>query len=247
MLSGNPEAVAEWLVEDAKAAGYGNLLVTFRVGNATHRQALKSQELFAKHVMPILRKINVDDTADASERSASRPVEVSTGAASGNGLPFYQDSNYTLNRDAVEVVGAARNSESGRLTVAWEMQVAKIAEDGSPTQIIVPGPTPDHRGCSIHLHAVTKEGVEISDDARVVLEANDPGGADPQIIFDGSYGQFTAAPEQAVPAQMRGVARNDYQIKLSFILPTGVAEPDLEHEESTFEIKCFKHLLTLSA
>src|SRR5207248_9382607 len=54
MLAGNPQAVAEWLVEDAEGARYGNLLVTFRVGNGNHRQALKSQELFAKYVRPVL-------------------------------------------------------------------------------------------------------------------------------------------------------------------------------------------------
>jgi hypothetical protein len=116
MLSGNPEAVAEWLVEDAKAAGYGNLIVTFRVGNGTHKQALKSQELFAKYVMPILRKVNVEETAEASDGLAARPFEVRS--ASSNGLPFYQDSNYTLGPDAVEMMGVARNADNGRVTLA---------------------------------------------------------------------------------------------------------------------------------
>jgi hypothetical protein len=46
---------------------------------------------------------------------------------------------------------------------------------------------------------------------------------------------------------MRGVARNDCSIELSVTLPASAAEPDLEHEESAFEIKGFKHLVTLSA
>jgi alkanesulfonate monooxygenase SsuD/methylene tetrahydromethanopterin reductase-like flavin-dependent oxidoreductase (luciferase family) len=247
MLSGNPEAVAEWLVEDAKAAGYGNLIVTFRVGNGSHRQALKSQELFAKHVMPILRKINVDDPPNAGEPISARPIEVSSTAASSSDLPFYRDFNYTLSPDAIETIGVVRNAENGSVTVAWEMQVAKIADDGSPTQIIVPGPSPDHKGCAIRLNLVTRAGEPVTSDARVVLEANGPDNADLQIIFDGRYGQFVQAPEYTIPAQMRGVARNDYSIKLSVTLPAIAAEPDLEHEESAFEIKCFKHLLTLSA
>lgn len=247
MLSGNPEAVAEWLVEDAKAAGYGNLIVTFRVGNGSHQQALKSQELFAKHVMPVLRKINVDVAPEASAQMAARSIEVSSRAAAGSELPFYQDFNYTLSPDAIETVGIVRNAENGSVTVAWEMQVAKIADDGSPTQIIVPGPSPDHKGCAIRLNLVTCEGAPIVGDARVVLEANGPGDATPQVMFDGHYGQFMQAPEHTVAAQMRGVARNDYSIKLFVTSPTGTAEPDLEHEESTFEIKCFKHLVTLSA
>ncbi len=244
MLAGNPEVVAEWLVEDAKAAGYGNLIVTFRVGNGTHKQALKSQELFARHVMPILRKVNVDETAKASEELTATPIEV---RSASNGLPFYQDSNYTLNPDAVEMIGVTRNAENGRVTLAWEMQVARIAEDGSPTQIIVPGPVPEHKGCAIQLHLVTKDGAEIDDDATVVLEVSGPGGADTQVMFEGSYRQFTEAPEHRVAAQMRGVARNDYSIRLSISLPSTAEEPDLEHEESIFAIKCFKHLLTLSA
>jgi alkanesulfonate monooxygenase SsuD/methylene tetrahydromethanopterin reductase-like flavin-dependent oxidoreductase (luciferase family) len=214
MLSGNPESVAEWLVEDAKTAGYGNLIVTFRVGNGTHQQALKSQELFAKHVMPILRKVNVDEPINASEESTAKPVEVSSAEASSGELPFYQDSNYTLSRDVVEMVGVARNAENGRVTVAWEMQVAQIAEDGSPTQIIIPGPSPDHRGCTIHLYLVTRDGSEVASDARVVVEANGPAGVDKQVMFDGHYGQFAEAPDHTVAAQMRGVAKNDYSIRL---------------------------------
>jgi hypothetical protein len=245
ILCGHPEFVAEWLVEDAKTAGYGNLIVTFHVGNATHEQALKSQELFAKYVLPVLRKVNVDEPAMAIEKSA--PIEVRSATSSSNGLPFYQDSNYTLNRDAVELTGVARNAENGRVTLAWEMQVAKIAEDGSPTQIIVPGPTPDHKGCAIQLHLVTRDGAEIADDVKVVLEASDPGGADKQVMFEEEYRQFKQAPDHTVGAQQRGVAKNDYTIRLAVTLPSATPEPDLDHEDSTFEIRCFKHFLTLSA
>ena len=244
MLSGNAKAVAEWLAEDATAAGYGNLIVTFRVGNSTHRQALKSQELFAKHVMPILRKINADGPARPSNGAAAGPIEVRSAPAA---LPFYQDSNYLLNRDAVELVGISRNAQNGAVTLSWEMQVAQIADDGSPIQIIVPGPAADHRGCAIQLRLVTSDGVELTDDARVMLEASGPDDVDRQIMFEGIYRQFTEAADHTVAAQRRGVAKNDYSIRLLVSLPSTAAEPDLEHDESTFTIKCFKHLLTLSA
>jgi hypothetical protein len=194
--------------------------------------------------MPILRKVNVDEAAKAEGLTAT-PIEV--GSSSGNGLPFYQDSNYTLNPDAVELAGVARNTENGQVTLAWEMQVARIAEDGSPTQIIVPGPAPEHKGCAIQLHLVAQDGAEIADDATVVLETSGPDGADRQIMFEGPYRQFSEAPEHTVPAQMRGVAGNDCSIRLAISLSKNAAEPDLEHEESTFAIRCFKHLLTLSA
>lgn len=247
VLCGHPEFVTEWLVEDAKTAGYGNLIVTFRVGNATHAQALKSQELFAKYVMPVLRKVNVDEPAKVSEQAAVAPIEVRSVAASSNGLPFYEDSNYTLNRDAVELTGVTRHAANGRVTLTWEMQVAPIAEDGSPTQIIVPGPTADHKGCAIQLHLVTHGGTEIADDATVVLEASGPDGADKHVMFEGEYRQFKQAPDHTVGAQQRGMAKNDYTIHLAVTLPSTTPEPDLDHEESTFAIRCFKHLLTLSA
>jgi hypothetical protein len=144
-------------------------------------------------------------------------------------------------------MGVARHAANGRLTLAWEMQVAPIAEDGSPTQIIVPRPTSDHKGCAIQVHLVTRAGAEIADDATVVLEASGPGGADKQVMFEGEYRQFKQAPDHTVGAQQRGVAKNDYTIRLAVTLSSTTPEPDLDHDESTFAIKCFKHLLTLSA
>jgi hypothetical protein len=172
---------------------------------------------------------------------------VRSAAFSSNGLPFYEDSNYMLNRDAVEVTGVTRQAANGRVTLAWELQVAPIAEDGSPTQIIVPGPTPDHKGCAIQLHLVTRDGAAVADDAKVVLEVTDSGGTDKQVMFEGEYRQFKQAPDHTVGAQQRGVAKNDCTIQLAVTLPSTAPEPDLDHEESTFVIRCFKHLLTLSA
>jgi hypothetical protein len=85
-----------------------------------------------------------------------------------------------------------------------------FAEDGSPTQIIVPAPSSEHKGCAISLNLVTSDGTPVIGDARIVLEAIGPGGAEPQIMFDGRYSQFAESPEHTVGAQMRGVARNDY-------------------------------------
>jgi hypothetical protein len=245
MLAGNPQAVAEWLAEEAETARYGNLLVTFRVGNANHQQALKSQELFAKYVMPVLRKINVDDPAEPLERS--RLGEFHSSESSHAELPFYQDYNYILSPDAVELTNVTRSIQDGYITNRWEMQVARITEDGSPTQIIVPGPSADHRGCAIYLHLQSSSGVEIDDDAAVVIDTIGPDGLDAQRMFVGTYGEFKAADSHIVPAQTRGVAKNDYLIRLAFTVAVSSVEPDLEHEDSTFEIKCFKPLFTLSA
>jgi hypothetical protein len=80
-----------------------------------------------------------------------------------------------------------------------------------------------------------------------MLAASGPERVDLQVMFDGNYQQFTAAPNHTVAAQIRGVAKNDYCIRLAVTLPVSSPEPDLENEECTFEIKCFKRLLTLSA
>ena len=80
-----------------------------------------------------------------------------------------------------------------------------------------------------------------------MLEASGPDDVDRQIMFEGIYRQFTEAADHTVAAQRRGVAKNDYSIRLLVSLPSTAAEPDLEHDKSTFTIKCFKHLLTLSA
>jgi alkanesulfonate monooxygenase SsuD/methylene tetrahydromethanopterin reductase-like flavin-dependent oxidoreductase (luciferase family) len=247
MLSGNPEAVTEWLIEDAKTAGYGNLIVTFRVGHATHRQALKSQELFAKYVMPILRKINQDQGSSTIDQTTAKPTEVFSEGTTDSELPFYGDFNYSLSPDAIETVGVARKAENGHVTATWEMQVAKIGEDGSPTQIIVPGRSTEHKGCAIRLNLVARNGTPIGGDAEVTLDTIGPADAKAQIMFKGRYSEFAQASGHTVGAQTRGVARNDYSIRLSITVPSEAAEPDLEHDESTFEIRCFKYLVTLSA
>src|SRR5207248_4699570 len=99
----------------------------------------------------------------------------------------------------------------------------------------------------IHLHLASDRGAEIDDDAAVVLEAIGPEGLDAQRMFEGTYREFKAARDHTLPAQTRGVAKNDYAIRLAITVPALVPEPDLEHEDSTFEIKCFKYLFTLSA
>lgn len=241
MLAGTPEFVAEWLVEDAKATGYGNLMVSFRVGNASHAQSMKSQELFARHVMPVLRPLNVDTTSDAEAKRiivANAPLKEPE---------FFGNSNYALSPDAIEMRGVSRQLNGHAVTTSWNMQVAEIAEDGSPTQIIVPGPSSDHIGCAIYLHLVAEDGSQISEDAEIILEAAAPTGQNRQVMFQGKYREFTHSEHHTVAAQSRGVAENDYVLRLAVNVAIGQPEPDLEGGESTFQIKCFKHLMTVSA
>jgi alkanesulfonate monooxygenase SsuD/methylene tetrahydromethanopterin reductase-like flavin-dependent oxidoreductase (luciferase family) len=252
LLCGDPDFVGNWLVNDAKTAGYGNLITSFHVGCATHEQALKSKKLFAKYIMPELSKINVDPLKTGACNGGPRPYEVRSQAGAEGVLPLYGDFNYVLSRDAVETLGVARRTDGKTLTVGWEMRVPDRAEDGSPTQIIFPAPCREHRGSAIRLRAVAKGGGEISDDARVFLEAHDENGGDRQTIFDGKYRQFAAIEDQhaanaAIAAQNRGVAGDRYSIFLGITVPPGAPEPDLDAEESFFELECFKHLVTITA
>ena len=82
----------------------------FHVGNLDHERVMASKRLFAEHVMPFLRPLNVD-TASAAKNS--KPV-VETRHASGstNGrLPLYGDFNYTITRDSPELVREFATSE----------------------------------------------------------------------------------------------------------------------------------------
>ena len=60
IICGDPDYVTRWLQEDAKTAGYGNLLCMFRCGSLSHDAVMRSKALFAKHCLPELKNINVD-------------------------------------------------------------------------------------------------------------------------------------------------------------------------------------------
>lgn len=241
VLAGRPEFVAEWLAEDARASGYGNLVVSFRIGNASHAQSMKSQELFTKHVMPVLRPINSEIGAEGESKRT-----IVAGIVPKK-LEYFGNSNYILSPDAIEARRPTRQQSDTHVTHSWNLQVAEIAEDGSPTQIIVPGPSTNHIGCAIKVYLTTEEGSEVGDDADIIFETASPTGHNRQVLFEGKYGDFRRAADHTLPAQSRGVAENDYYIRLAVRVRTAELQPDLDNGESAFQVRCFKHLMTVSA
>lgn len=250
IVCGDPDYVARWLENDMRVAGYGHFLGMFHVGNLAHEKVMKSKRLFAEHVMPALRQLNVD--ASGPETAAATAVYEVTGAEQDENLPLYQDFNYVITRDAPETLRTFATSDNGAITAGWEMRVPEREPDGFPYQIIFVGPTRDHRGSAIRLHLSGKDGGAVSPDAEVLLEASHESGVDRQVIFRGTYRQFTDIPDQhapnaAVAAQRRVVAQDRYVIRLSVTAPRGTPPPDLGAEGCVFELECFKHVLNVTA
>lgn len=79
IVCGDPKYVTEWLENDMKTARYGHFLGMFHVGNQSHESIIKSKRLFAEHVMPALRDVNVDPPGKEQEalpRLPGQPVPV---------------------------------------------------------------------------------------------------------------------------------------------------------------------------
>ena len=55
IVCGDPDYVTRFLAEDAKKAGYGNLLCMFRLGNMSYDTVMRSTALFAKHCLPRIK------------------------------------------------------------------------------------------------------------------------------------------------------------------------------------------------
>jgi hypothetical protein len=217
-------------------------MMSFRVGNATHAQSMNSQRLFAERVMPLLKDINVvDESVSATTRSAGDRAE------KGKPQGYFTNSNYVLSPEASEMLGVTKRQVDGSTVASWILQIGELAEDGSPTQLIVPGPGKDHLGCALLLHVVDASGNDIPDSAEVIFETAASDGSDRQVMFKGRYGDFKRSPDGVVPAQQRGVAQNGYMMRMAVVVPDGDAAPDLEAERSTFSVRCFKHLMTVSA
>ena len=252
IVCGDPDYVTRYLENDMRLAGYGHFLGMFHVGNLAHEKVMKSKRLFAEHIMPVLRPLNVDEqTIRQTATSAASTYQV-RGAELRGDLPLYSDFNYVLTRDALETVGAFTKRENGTVSVGWEMMVPEREPDGFPYQIIFVGPTAEHRGSAIRLRLVTSNGAEVTDDAQVSLETAHESGADRQIIFQGAYRQFREiadqhAPNAAVAVQRRVVAQDRYRIRLRVTVPEGSSQPDPEAENSFFELECFKHVLNVTA
>jgi hypothetical protein len=160
-------------------------------------------------------------------------------------LPLFDGYNYTLRRESPETEREFVQRGEGTVRAGWEMVVPPPGPDGVPYQIIVVGPTPEHRGSAFRLRMVTADGDEIPDDAEVLLETSYKTGAERTVLFQGAYGQFRAIPDQhapnaAVAVQRRAEAGEDYVIRLSVTLPEGGPQPDPTADASFFELECVK-------
>lgn len=254
ILCGDPEWITRWLEEDMRGAGYGHFLGMFHVGNITHDRVVKSKQLFAKHVMPVLRDINLDETP-AEKPAAARTYEVRSSAtvtADGK-LPLYKDFNYILTRDSPEVVRSfAEPAEGQRSGAGWEMKVPEWGLDGFPYEIILVGPSSEMRGSAVRLRITDSEDHEAPADAEVLIEVFDPAGGKRQVALREKYGTFARiadqhAPEAAHNIGSRVVAPSRYIVRLTVSAPAGNFKPDPDAHGSFFEIECFKNWLNITA
>ncbi len=158
---------------------------------------------------------------------------------------LFDGCNYTLTRESPETSREFEENHEGKVTAGWEMVVPLPGPDGVPYQFIFVGPTSEHRGSAIRLYMVTRDGGEVSDGAGVLLETYYKTGAERTVIFQGTYGQFKAIPDQhapnaAIAAQKRAEAGEDYIIRLAVTVPGGDPRADPTADDSFFELECVK-------
>jgi alkanesulfonate monooxygenase SsuD/methylene tetrahydromethanopterin reductase-like flavin-dependent oxidoreductase (luciferase family) len=249
IVCGDPDYVTRWLENDMKIAGYGNFLAMLHVGNLAHEKVMASKRLFAQHVIPALRHLNVDSISSHPVEATHAAYEVSE---ADEGLALYTDFNYVIDREAPEVTNQFVRNDGGKTIAGWEIRVPEREPNGFPYQIIFSGPTREHRGSAIRLRLSGGNGNEIANDADVLLEAHDASGANRQTIFRGKYLQFKEIPDQhatnaAIAAQRRVVAEDGYMIRMTVSIDGVGDRPDLTAEDSFFELECFRHLLNVTA
>ena len=160
-------------------------------------------------------------------------------------LPLYEDFNYTLTRESLETRREFIETKEGKVYAGWEMLVPPPGPDGVPYQLIFVGPASDHRGCAVRMCLVDGEDNPIGDDAEVTLETYYHTGSEHTVMFQGRYGDFKQiadqwASEAALAVQKRAESGEDYVIRLGVTLPEGASLPDLEANDSYFELECVK-------
>lgn len=160
-------------------------------------------------------------------------------------LPLFDGTNYTLTRESPETVREFVEDHEGKVTAGWEMRVPGRGPDGVPYLMIFVGPTREYRGSAIRLRIVAKDGSELPAGADVRLETYHKSGGERSIIFQGTYGEFQAIPDQHAPnaalaAQKRAEAGEDYIIRLSVTGAAGGPEPDPAADDTFFEVECVK-------
>ena len=160
-------------------------------------------------------------------------------------LALFEGYNYVLRRESPETQRDFVQHGQGTVTAGWEMMVPPPGPDGVPYQIIFVGPTPEHRGSAIRLSMVTTAEAPVPDEAEVLLETYYKTSAEHTTVFQGTYRQFKAIPDQhapnaAVALQKRAEAGEDYVIRLAVKVPAHGPQPDPTADGSFFELECVK-------
>lgn len=158
---------------------------------------------------------------------------------------LFDGCNYTLTRESPETRGEFEEGQQGTVTAGWDILSPPPGPDGIPFQLIFVGPTSEHRGSAIRLHLAAKGGGEVPDDAEVILETFYKTGEERTVMFQGTYGQFKAIPDQQAPnaalaVQKRAEAGEDYVIRFAVTVPEGSPQPDPAANDSYFELECVK-------
>ncbi len=253
IVCGDPDYVARWLEDDMRGARYGHFMGMFHVGNLQHEKVMRSKRLFAEHVMPSLKAINVDEAAASkSHASAAYEIKGPRGDGAAQTVPLYPDFNYVLTRDCPEAVRSFIEKTDGQSVAAgWELKVPEWGADGFPYEIILVGPTDDQRGSAFRLRLTDAEGCE-PHSAKVLVEVMDPAGDHRQVAFQGRYEDFAGIPDQQAPEAALNIhcrveAQSRFIIRIAVTISPGSPEPDPDGTESFFEIECFKHWLNITA
>lgn len=167
-------------------------------------------------------------------------------------LPLYGSANHVLDQDSEEVTRYIQETRDGMAVGGWELAVPEPGPDGNPFLFIFVGPTTEHRGSAVRLRMAASGGGDIPDDAHVHIESFYKSGSERQTIYAGSYGEFTAIPDQSDPdatlsAQRRVEAGEDYFVRVEVSAPEGGPQPDPTAPGSGFRLDCVKIWWTESA
>ena len=105
-------------------------------------------------------------------------------------------------------------------------------------------PFDDSSNCAVRSRGGTQGGA-LDDDVEVLLETYYKDGDERTVMFQGRYGEFKQVPDQrasqaAVALQKRAESGEDYVIRLGVTVPEGGPLPDLEANDTYFELDCVK-------
>lgn len=160
-------------------------------------------------------------------------------------LPLFGNANHMLDENSAEITRYIQETRDGQAVGGWELAVPPPGPDGSPYLFVFVGPTAEHRGSGLRLRMASKDGVDIPDDAQVMMESFYKTGSERQTIYSGAYGEFSGIADQNDPdatlsAQRRVEAGEDYFVRVEVAVPEGGAVPDPTASGSGFHMDCVK-------